>query len=615
MTQKPFCKYLFTLILLALFLLLIPLHGQTETQEQKTDIILQAMNDELNRSMASLKIEKMEKPYFMEYTVLDVQQFSVECSFGSITRSGGDHQRLLKVGVRIGDYQLDNTEFVGQSGMYAAIMGSTHRLPIDDDYNALRHDIWYATDGVYKQAVEQLAEKQAYIKSQVEQELMPDFSKEEPVKRIYDKQAFTVDRLYWEKLIKKLSAIFRNYPAIYESYVEMEAVLVLKYYINSEGTVVRTPETFYSIEAVAGTQAQDGMELKHYLPFYAPSRNGLPSEAELMAGIQQMAQQLSDLTTAPVLDAYVGPVLFTQQAAPDLFVQVLLPHLSGQNPPLCDEPQISQMAYPSKLARRLNRRILPIELSVVDDPLMESYGKTPLIGSYRIDDQGVLARRITLVQQGILKELLMSRRPGKGNPHSNGHARAAILGNTGVQVSNLLITADKGKTFAQLKESLLNMCQQQGLEYGIIIKSFDNPAITGLDSATSARLLQNPGNPSLTVPILIYRVFVKDGHKELVRGVTISSLTIGDLKYIAGVGNDVFVHHRLVAPVGGIMGSVFSIFTAGNGSGVRLPVSIAAPSLLFEELELEKIDEQRNKPPLLPHPFFSKRINNRIEIK
>ncbi len=605
MSKTVLYRVLYLYIIMVLFVLSgsAGLNGQSNAE--KNDIIIQAMTDEMNRSMVSLKIDKMEKPYYLEYTVLDVQQWSIQCSFGSIIRSGREHQRLLKVGVRIGDYQLDNTEFIGQSGMYAAIMGTTSRLAIDNDYNALRHDIWFATDGIYKQAVEQFAEKQAFLKSQVEQEQIADFSREEPVQRIKPKQTLIVDRAYWEKVIKELSAIFRQYPAIYESYIEMEAILVHKYYVNIEGSVVRQPEMLFSIEAVASTQANDGMQLKHYLPFYAPTSAGLPAQAELIAGVRQMAEQLTALTRAPVLDGYIGPVLFTEQAAPELFVQVLLPHLSGQYPPLSNEPQISQMAAVSKLVRRLNRRVLPVELSIVDDPLLPQYAKIPLVGGYEVDDQGVLARSLTLVDRGILKELLMSRRPGKGITHSNGHGRAAIMSNTGVQIGNLLITAERGKSVAQLKESLLNMCRAQGLEYGLMIKSFDNPAITGLDSATSARLMQNPQNPSLTTPILIYRVFAKDGREELVRGITVGQITVADLKYISAVGNDSFVHHRLVAPAGGIMGSVFTIFSAGSGGGVRLPVSVVAPSLLFEEVEFEKIDTQRDKLPVLEHPFFA----------
>ncbi|MCP5048347.1 MAG: hypothetical protein GY940_14350 [bacterium] len=573
------------------------------------DVIIEAMSDEMNRAMKSLRVEKMEKPYYLEYTILDQRQLKIEGSFGALEKSGESHQRLLKVGVRIGNYQLDNTEFIGKSNMFAAIMGHSARTVIDDDYDALRRDIWLTTDRAYKQALENLAEKQAYIKNQVQKEQVPDFSREEPVRLIAPRKQLKTDRGKWEKTVKDLSAIFRDYPSLYESYVEMKVSLVHKYYVNSEGTVYRQPETLASLVAIAITQARDGMKLKHYVPFYASTADEIPPKKELAAGIRKMAGELSALVSAPVLESYIGPVLFTRQASAELFAQVMLPHLSGQHPPLSSVPQISQMTSASRLVRRLNRKVLPRNITVIDDPTRSHFDKTSLIGSYAIDDQGVVSRPLNLVEKGVLKNLLMSRRPGKVIVKSNGHGRAGLMGSSGVQIGNLIITTENGKNRKQLKKKLREMCKEQQVPYGLLVKTFDNPAITGLDESTSARLMQNPQNPSMTAPVLIYRVYAKDGREELVRGITIAELTVNDLKYISAVGNDAYVHHREVAPAGGIMGSVFSLFSSGSGSGMRIPVSIVAPSLLFEEVEFESISGKRNKPPLMPHPFFSQKNN------
>ena len=570
------------------------------------DTILEAMTDEMKRSMKSLQVDKMQKPYYIEYTILDQTRFVIEGSFGSLDRSGPGRQRLLKVGVRIGDYQLDNTEFIGRNNMYSAIMGNSSRTVLDDDYDALRHDIWLSTDRAYKQALEILAEKQAYIKNQVQAEQVPDFSKEKPVQRIGPVKKLEIDRKKWERIVKNLSAVFKSYPALLESYVDMKVTVVNKYYVNSEGTVFRQAETLASLVALALTQAPDGMTLKHYIPFYASTVDGIPSEKELTAGVHRMAKELNALISAPVLESFIGPVLFTGQASAEMITQVFLPHLSGQHPPMSNMPQITQMASASKLVRRLNRKVLPRSLTVIDDPGRSDFGKNSLIGSYDIDDQGVPVGPLKLVEKGVLKNLLMSRRPGKQVTRSNGHGRAPLMGSPGVQIGNLLITAEKGKTQKELKAELIRMCKEQQVPFGLLVKTFDNPAITGLDPSTSARLMQNTQNPSMTSPILIYRVFAEDGKEELVRGITITELTVNDLKYISAVGNDAYVHHREVAPAGGIMGSVFSLFSSGSGDGMRIPVSIVAPSLLFEEVEFERISGERHKPPIIPHPFFSK---------
>jgi hypothetical protein len=426
-----------TILFTFCFLLLLPFSFKAETGTAETDIVIKAMQDEMKRSMKSLKIEKMEKPYYLEYTIVDLRQISIEAGFGALLKSGESHQRILKVGVRVGDYRMDNTGFIGRSNIQSAVMspisGNTEYIVLEDDYNVLRHDIWIATDRVYKQAVEQLAAKRAFIRNQVQTDKVPDFSKEEPLRTVSPDRTIKIDKKKWQKIIKNLSTIFRRYPAIYESYVELQVYQVHKYYVNSEGTVFRQPQTLTSLLGLAVTQSADGMKLKHYVPYYAASVDQLPVEKELSAGIRQMAEELTRLTTAPVLDGYIGPVLFMPHASAELFSQVFLPHLSGQHPPLSSMPHITQIAPSSRLLRRINRKVLPRSITIIDDPTLTHFGKVPLIGSYVVDDEGVKARPIKLVENGILKTLLMSRRPGKLLSQSNGHGRAALMGIPGAQ--------------------------------------------------------------------------------------------------------------------------------------------------------------------------------------
>lgn len=574
---------------------------------ENKDVIIEAMTDELTRSMKSLQIEKMEKPYFLEYTISDNWQLGIEADFGSLSKSGERRNRTLKIELRVGSYQLDNTGFYGRRAMFSSMRGGSRNIVVEDDYNAIRHDIWLETDTVYKAALEQLAAKNAFIKNQAQPEEIPDFSKEKSVQLIVPRKTLEVDRKKWEKIVKNLSAIFRKFPAIHESGVEFQVKVNHKYYVNSEGTVFRQPETLISLVAHAATQAADGMKLKHYIPFYAPTVEALPKEDQLAAGIRKMAEELTALASAPVIEEYIGPVLFARQASAELFSQVLAPHLSGQRPPLSEEPRMAQMVPSSKLVQRLNRKVLPREISITDDPTRTVFQKESLIGSYRIDDQGITARPVKLVEAGVLKTLLMSRRPRKKIANSNGHARAGIRGKTDVQIGNLFITADKGKTYKQLKKELLELCEDQQLPFGLIIKSVDNPAITGVDfSITSLMMGSSQTTPQITSPIMMYRVFVKDGREELVRGISVSELTVGDLKDISAVGKDYYVHHRLLTGAGGVS-LYFSFMFAMSGEGdMGIPGSIVAPSVLFEELEFKKTTETRKNPPLLSHPFFPK---------
>lgn len=572
---------------------------------ESNGVIIEAMSDELARSMKSLKIENMERPYYLGYSILDRWVTEIEAGFGSLTKSRESHDRALNVELRVGDYRLDNTGFLSRSSMFSSGGGGSRRIVLEDDYNAIRHDLWLATDSAYKQALEQLAAKKGFIKNNVQSEDIADFSKEKSVKLSAPRAIQQIDRAKWEKTIKTLSALFRKFPAVNESAVKLRFQSAHRYYINSEGTVFSKPEHLVSIVAHGTTQAPDGMKLKHFIPFYAATLKDLPGEAEIADGIRKMAKELTVLTNAPVIEDYIGPVLFTKQASAELFAQMLAPHFSGERPPLSSEARLSQTVFSSKLTQRINRRVLPREISITDDPTRVTFKKNSLIGSYMIDDQGVKPKPVTLVDSGVLKTLLMSRRPRKDMLNSTGHARSGTRGNVGVQIGNLFVTTEKGKSYKELKKELIELCKEQQMSHGLIIKTVDNPGITGMDfSVASLIMSRNQSGPQMTNPALMYRVHVKDGREELVRGITFSEINLRSFKDIVTVGNDYFVHHRLLS-TGGSVNPMFIFFGGGRGSPGN-PVSIVAPSVLVEELEFKKSAETRKNPPLLGHPYFLK---------
>jgi len=578
-----------------------------DRQETKADNpVFAALKDELDRSMNSLKIEKMEKPYFVEYTLLDRNALYIQGSLGALNRSETERNRYLKVGLRVGDYNFDNTAFVGSNGMSSLLFPNSGNIVLDNDYNAIRWNTWLTTDAAYKEALEQLAEKTAFMKNQVQSESIPDFSREKSLRFISpqkpaDPSILKINRQKWEKLIRNLSALFLQFPSVYESRVEMEITLDEKYYINSEGTLVYRPEPLIYLAAAATTQTPDGSRLTHSIPFYAASIDEMPQEKELTEAIEKMARELNTLVGAQPIDSYIGPVLVAGQASGELFAQILAPHLSGQRALLTDTSVMPRLSPPSKLAQRMNRRVLPEDLTVVDDPTRTNFEKYTLLGSYPVDDEGVPTQPVTLIENGTLKNFLMYRLPRKDIPQSNGHGRAPFIGSAAPQIGNLFITTSNGKTPAQLKEKFLQLCKDQKLAYGIIIKTFDNPSITGMDWSMSSSVLNTggQGDRPITVPVMIYKVNVDSGTEEPVRGITLSELTIKDLKYMAGVSNDYSLYHCQMPPGGDITGA--SYFYGGK-STMGIPASIISPSVLFEELEFKKLEEDKKKNPILPRP-------------
>jgi TldD protein len=539
-----------------------------------SDPVFKAMSDELNRSMFQLQIRDLDKPYFIQYIVLDEEEFAARATFGALSQVTPSKQRLIYSQVRVGNYDFDNSEFApgpGGGGGGGATPGGGGRLyqgPLDDDYESLRHTLWLATDTAYKSAVEVIAQKRAAVQNRTQEDPVPDFTKETATVSIAARRKLEFDQAKIEGQLRQWSQIFREFPNIQSSSVSLRARLNHRYVANSEGTRTMEPELLVILQATASAQAPDGMVLSHSVPVYVRDFADLPSSEAYAAAIRQMAKDLTALREAPVLDAdYSGPALLVGQVATEMFARVLAPNLTGQRGPLSRN---GQSASPP-LQDRMNRPILPAYISVADDPTVKSFNGKKLIGYYSIDDQGVPTKRVSLVEGGLLTDFLMSRRPGKGRLQSNGHGRNGYPGRETPQIGNMIITAKDGKSPEDLKKELLKSAKEERLDYGIMIKG-SNPN----------------GQGPVGSPVMTYRVRVSDGKEELVRVGGAGGLNVQGLRHLIAVGNDSTAANRL----------------AGT-SGAETATSIVAPSVLVEEISLDKPSGTQQKPSLITHPFFS----------
>lgn len=530
------------------------------------DPVFRAMTDEMNRSIVQLQFSNLDKPYFVQYIVLDEEEFAARATFGALTQSSPSRQRLVYSQVRVGNYDFDNTEF-NPGGGGGGGTGGLYQGPVDDDYDALRHTLWLATDASYKSAVEVIAQKRASIQNRTQEDPVPDFTKEPPSVSIGERRKLEFDRAKIESQLRQWSQLFREFPGVQSSSVTIRARLNHRYVVNSEGTRTMAPELLVILQASATAQATDGMVVSHSVPVYARDFSDLPSTEAYATAIKQMAKDLTALRDAPVLDSdYSGPALLVGQVATEMFARVLAPNLTGQRGPLS---RTGQSATPP-LEDRMNRPILPAYMSVVDDPTIKTFKDRKLIGYYANDDQGVPARRVSLVDGGLLTDFLMSRRPGKGRVLSNGHGRNGYPGRESPQVSNLIITAKDGKSADDLKKDLLKAAKEERLEYGIIVRASNSG-----------------GSGPIGTPVLTYRVKVSDGKEELVRVGGAGGITVQGLRHVIGVGNDSTAANRLVGT-----------------SGAESPTTIVAPSVLVEEISLSKPSGTQTKPSLITHPFF-----------
>jgi predicted Zn-dependent protease len=515
----------------------------------KGDGLLEALLSEIDRSKSQLKMDQVQPPYFIEYRVNDVEEYSADADFGALRQNQHSHFRILRVIVRIGDYRQDS--------FYARGQGESTILPLDNDSIALRHQIWLATDEAYKAAGQSLAEKQAELKRFTsDADPVDDFAKSSPLIAVEPTVSLKLDEAYWKKTLEDVTNLYRQYPDVQLVTASAHFSAVNEYLVNTEGTVTRCGKTTYSVSLEGSAQAADGMRLSRSPDYVVARLEELPSREALMTNTKQMLDTIVALRKAPIVEEeYRGPVLFSADAADDIVASLVGQNLVGRKPQL-GRPNRTTGAF----ATSYKARVLPTFLSVIDDPTLKDFQGKSLLGSYMFDSEGVKAQSVDAIQNGILTNYLIGRQPLRDFPASNGHGRAATGMPAGPNLGVLLLKSSEPQSPEDLKKKVIEMVKEQGLPYGYRVET-----------------LGSPGN----TPRLLYRVYASDGHEELVRGAVFNELDTRALRTdVIAAGNDPLVSNR----PGGI------------------PTTVISPSLLFDELEVKRADTSKDKLPEYPAP-------------
>lgn len=591
---------------------MVSVAAAAEQVPQDNDHTMQAMRDEMDRAKTRLElkipnIDQPVRPYYVEYRLLDLEVREVVAEFGTILSSTHTRNRFMDVGARVGGYKLDSSNFVSDDG-FRGFIGPTGSVGIDRDYDSLRQDLWIATDQAFKEAVETYSRKQAYLSSLARQSDIDDFSKAEPVQLIEPLQTPDWTGRNWDQEARQTSATLRAFSELHESRVTYYIVYATEYLLTSEGTEIRQNRHFAAIEAGLSTFADDGVPLNHFYATYAALPAGLPSVEMVRKGLNVAGTELMALRAAPPAQDYTGPVLFEARAAAPMVAQVLGPALNGARPPISFSPVMEQMLSglggKSDWVSRLGARVLPNGVSVVDDPGAKDFSGTPLIGGYAVDNEGVRAQKVTLVENGNLKSALMSRRPGPDSNQSNGHGRTAFF-DAKPTMSNLFFSSAETFSLAELKKKFLDTCRAEKLAYCIVVREMDNPALSLLHQEDFSELLASYGGGAGTgdrLPLVVYRVYPETGREEMIRGSRIIGLNSRALRNLAGIGNDNFVFNYMQSQINGFAGTALGAFGSAQSG---LPASVVAPSLLFEELEVRGARGEAKRLPLLPPPPMS----------
>jgi predicted Zn-dependent protease len=584
----------------ALSFVLFVLMTFTGLAQAQQDAVMKAMQDELGRSMSQLRMAAMEKPYFLGYRLDDLDDTTVAASLGSVTQNQAIHRRLLGVELRVGDYALDNSNFMsfrtfgaGMSRMFSAMA----EVPLDDNYLVLRRQLWLATDTEYKKALEDLSTKRAALQNRTRAEALDDFSRAQPSQMEEPAVAAKLDVASAEQFARELSALFRDMPQMLTSAVTLESHNTFTRYVNSEGTMFTRPQLLLRLEVRARTQAADGQPLEDTLEFFGRTLADLPAKETIAAQIREMGTRLAKLRDARFAERYNGPVLFEGEAAAEVFAQVFAPGLIAQRMPTSDNPQfemameqLTRQMGGSSFLERIGGRVLPESVDVVDDPLLRQFEGAKLAGSYKVDDEGVPARATRLVEKGMLKTLLATRTPVPTIAHSTGNRRGS-----GPAPSNLIVTSDKTASDSELRQELLRRARLCGRDYGIVVRRVGGG---GLDAFARLQAFGPRENAPSTTLLAVYKLF-PDGHEELVRGAEVADLTAAAFRDIVGVGDKPVVYSDQFTPRGGALLSMGLISIVG-GPPV---VSYVVPSLLFEEIAVKKTAGPFPQPPASPSPL------------
>ncbi len=514
------------------------------------DPVLRAMIAELKRSQEKLQLGQLQRPYYIDYQVTELQDYSADAFLGALRVDNTNTGRLVRVVVRIGDYKQDS--YFGEG------MGTVDVLPMEDNEMALRRQLWLATDKAYKAALSGFTEKQAALKNVEHEEDVPDFSQEKPSQAYRDAAKLGLNLDSWKTRIAETSNLFRKDPSLQGSGAVYSFRVLNRYFVNTEGTVTRQGRTIYDFAFTGSTQADDGMKLDRSHSYVVTRPDELPKQEEVQKEAEKLISTFAVLKKAPLVeDDYRGPVLFSADATTALFERLIVPNILGLRPELGNPARTK-----GEFASHYKNRVLPEFFTVVDDPKAGKIDGTTLAGNYEYDDEGVPAQTTTVIDKGILTNYLVAREPIRDFLHSNGHGRTALAASPRPQISNLIVKAANGLSPDDMKRKLLQMCKDQGRPYGYFVET------TG---------------PQLT-PRLLWRVYVNDGHMEMVRGAVFHELDTRALRNdIVAAGNDTYVYNR----------------------AEPLPSAIVAPSVLFGELDIQRANKTRERLPQYPAPPLS----------
>lgn len=553
-------------VISGLFLLI----GFCQQSAAQSDSLLVILTNELTREVEEFKKTELP-PYFISYKVNEMTFGEISSSFGSLISSNSNTNRFLTCDVRVGNYELDNTH-PGENNAWGMQegRGGFGSLPIDNSEEAVSYFLWLTTQNAYRNARDRYRELKNTVTKQKQQEA--DFSKEKP--SVYFEAPVsntTFDKIQWEEKLRRLSRLFQPHADIVEGALSLQLMNDREYLVTTEGTSVVQNSNHVYLHINGSVRSKDGDIVPLHRSFFAFSVDKLPAEEILAAEVESMIAKLKELQLAPLAEPYTGPAILSAQAAGVFFHEIFGHRIEGHR--LRDD--MDGQTFKDKI----NQLVLDKSLNVVFDPTLTDYKGFALNGYFKYDDEGVPAQKVQVVQNGILKTFLMSRRPMADLTQSNGHGRATGGAHAVSRQSNLIVQSTKPVSDQELRKRLIQECKKQKRSYGYFFKD----VIGGF--TTTDRYSPNAFN---IFPTEVYRVYVDGRKDELVRGVD-----------LIGTPLTMFAEIK----VAGDQPGLFTGFCGAESGSV--PVSAVSPALFVRRIETQKKVQLDIESTLLKSPVIT----------
>ncbi|PLX23930.1 MAG: hypothetical protein C0600_14015 [Ignavibacteria bacterium] len=542
------------------------------TTLQAQDALLDVMASEIKREMETLQAQN-PPAYFLSYRINHSYTCSISTEFGALEQSRETKGSNITTQIRVGDHTMDNTREIRGSGGFDFSFPQFTSMPLDGDETATRLLLWNETNKQYRKASKKYQEVKANTAVKVEAEdQSADFANDIRVESYIDPpvdiDAIKPDISRWEQRLKRISREFLACDDMFEGTASLTFEVARKRIATSEGSKIAENRVSARVMLRAKVKCDDGMELQLHRSYFAFDHMKLPDEKQMIADAREMVATLKAMRQAPVIEPYVGPALLSGEASGVFFHEIFGHRVEGHRQKKESEGQTFK--------KKEGEEVLPVHMSVTFDPTLKSFSGIDLNGHYVFDDEGVRGNKVGVVENGVLRDFLMSRTPFDKHPTSNGHGRAQAGYTPVSRQSNMIVATSNPRTEQKLRDLLLEECRAQNRQFGLYFKDVQGGfTMTG-------RFVPNAFN---VTPTEVYRVYVDGRPDELVRGVDLVGTPLVMFSNITDAGD---------------IPAVFTGTCGAESGGV--PVSAASPALLVSQIEVQKKEKSQERAPILPRP-------------